>query len=102
MNVRQQVQHGADNVASALINRAPVDQTVDSAHYQRINLYPVDHSAIDSPNTYPLDEIYPMDSSIQLLNSWGQMACKLHKRSISYKIISSTKIVGLILAMKPI
>ena len=51
MNVRQ---HGADNVASALIYQAPFVQKVDSA-INRINLYPVD-SAIGFPsNTYPLD-----------------------------------------------
>ena len=33
----------------------------------RINLYPVDHSAIGSPNTYPLDEIYPLCVSVRTL-----------------------------------
>ena len=39
--------------ASALIDKVPVVQTLDSA-IQWINLYPVD-SAIGFPNTYPMD-----------------------------------------------
>ena len=38
-----------------------------------------------------------MDSSIQSLNNWGQMA---FKRLASYNVIWSTKILGRILAMK--
>ena len=51
---------------------APVVQKVDKAIH-RINHYPLDR-AIDFTITYPLDiiiVIYPADSAIHCLNSWG-------------------------------
>ena len=51
------------------VELAPVVHKVDNA-INRINLYPLD-SAIGFPNIYHWIVIYPVDSVIHLLNSWG-------------------------------
>ena len=60
-----------DNIPGEIL-LDPVVQKVDSA-IPWINHYPVDN-AISFHNTYPMDSnIYLVDSSIQLLNNWGQV-----------------------------
>ena len=55
--------------AKFCVQLAPVVQKLDSAIH-RINLYPLDN-AIGSLMLIQWIVIYPVDSAIQLLNSWG-------------------------------